>query len=212
MAWTLVVVWLLFVAWMLVGFFVSSGKGTSSYRILKQADGYLLREYPAHLEAHVSITGSRSFAVSEGRHTLNEYLRGDNTLQEAAAPSRPEGIEPGPLWERIGTWAPVLVEQRRESYDIAVALPTSYTMVTVPRPNNPAIRIIQVPAMTVAAHGWRGVINGERAGQEEVKLRSLLGGQKRAILSAVRTAELSPLWVPSFLRFNEVYAAVRLQE
>ncbi len=196
-------------AWVAGGSIAAWSMNEPDYRSVRPMDGYTLREYPVLLAAQVSIRGSREVAMREGTTILSQYIHGDNTRQEAIAIAAPAGVEPGPESQRIALTAPVTLQEKNGAFLVSYLLPSSYTIVTLPRPNNPEIRIVQIPSVTVAARTWYGSNDLDRQKAEEQRLRELLARDKRVILSAARVAQYSPAWAPWFMQRNEILLSTR---
>ena len=122
--------------------------------------------------------------------------------------ARPPGVDPGPESEVIAKNTPVLMQEKDNNYLVSALLPMVYTSVTLPRPNNPEIRIVNVPPRTVAVRTFRGWVNQRRVKGQETLLRELLARDKRVIVSAATVAQYSPSWTPPFLRRNEILIPV----
>ncbi len=195
--------------WLLWGIATTQSVPGPAYQVQDGTDGYEVRRYEGYLVAQVSVSGERVDAVREGRDILADYLDGDNAIQESFAMQRPLGVEPGPTSERIALIAPIVSQERGDAYVVSSILPSAYTIVTVPRPNNPRIRILQVASATLAVRSWWGSSSEERIQDEERALRDLLARDKRVILSAARTLHYSPSWVPPLVRRNEVAIPIR---
>lgn len=197
--------------WVLVGWIAVQGTDTLSYRAVQTLDGFEVREYDDMVVAQTSISALTGVAFDAGTARLSAYLRGDNTIQESVAMKRPSGIQPGPTSMRITPFAPLMVQSRGESLFLAAVTPIAYTIVTLPRPNNPEVRILILPKSTRAVRGWHGGYTPERAQREEATLRELLASDKRVIVSSASVITYGPSWAPPFLRRTEVTIPVRAQ-
>ena len=207
--WILIIVVVAFLAWIAWGVVSVRSIKQPAYTVLEKTDGYEVREYPPYLIAQVTVEGSWSSALNSGFSILADYIFGNNTRQEAIAMTRPVGIEPGPLSESIAMTAPVLSEKKDDAFLVSFIMPSKYTSVTLPRPNNPEVRILEVPTSTMAVRTFSGWMNAEQAQREEDALRKLLVQDKRVILSAARVAQYNPPWTPPFLRRNEILIPIR---
>jgi hypothetical protein len=200
-----------FLAWMVWGYVAVRGIEQPAYAVLEQNVGYEVREYPAYLMAQVSMKGSWTSALTGGSDMLAEYIRGDNIDQKSIVNSAPVGIESELAGERIAMTAPMLAEEKNGAFLVSLIMPASYTSATLPRPNNPEIRIVEQPSAVVAVREFGGRADVSRAEAEESALRELLARDKRVTVSASRVAQYNPPWIPPFMLRNEVMIAVRRQ-
>jgi hypothetical protein len=205
------VVGVIMFVWIVWGFASTQSIQGPRYSVDSKGEGYEIRQYEGYLVAQVSASGTRADAIKESEKILKAYLEGDNALQESLAHGRPLGVQSGPDSERIALVAPLVSQQRGDTYLISYILPPTYTLVTVPRPNNPQIRILQVAPTTLGVRSWRGSSDEARIRDQEQTLRDLLTRDKRVILSAARTLHYSPAWVLPFMRQHEVAFAVRAE-
>lgn len=205
----LILTWLLFVAWVAWGYLATRGVQEPPFTVLERADGYEVREYSAYVVAQVSRTGGWSDALNGGFAILFDYISGNNISQESIAMTRPVGIEAEPDSERIAMTAPVLTQEKGDAFLVSFIMPVSYSFDTLPRPNNPEVRIVQVPTSVVAVRVFSGRMNSNRVVLEEEILRELLARDKRVTVSASRIAQYNPPWTPPFMRRNEVQIPIR---
>ena len=210
-AWVIVLTsaWLLFLVWVAWGALSVRGIEQPAYTLLSREEGYEVREYPAYLMAQVSLSGTWSDALERGFETLGDYIAGNNVSQHAIAMTRPVGIEEEPESAVIAVLAPVVTQEKGDAFLVSFMMPASYSAATLPRPNNPAIRIVEVPESVVAVRAFSGTLNAERADLEEKLLRELLARDKRVTVSAARVAQYHPPWTPPFMRHNEVMIPIR---
>lgn len=201
--------WLVFLAWIAWGYFAVRGVEQPPFTVLERADGYEVREYPAYIAAQVSVKKGWSDALNTGFEILADFIFGNNVTQESIAMTRPVGIEAEPENELIATSVPVLTQERGDAFLVSFIMPSKYTSETLPRPNNPEIRIVEVPESVVAVRSVSGRMDHDRALREEAALRELLRRDKRVTLSTARVAQYNPPWTPPFLRLNEVLIPVR---
>ena len=86
-------------------------------------------------------------------------------------------------------------------------MPSKYTMDTLPKPDNSAVKIREVPGRSMAALSWHG--NSPREAEVQARLeelRGLMAGAGLAPLHADRPHlwQYYPPFAPGWLRLNEV--------
>ena len=110
--------------------------------------------------------------------------------------------------EKISMTTPVLQTSEEEEYVVAFVMPSKYSLETLPVPNNPMIRVRQIPKHLEAVHRFSGYA---RAGALERRTKEL-GEQLRAEriepLSPFVLSQYDPPWTPPFMRRNEVSVKV----
>lgn len=204
---TLLLVWIAFCGWVFWGWWTLRGLEEPPYDLVRQEDGYVVRTYGQLLGAQVSVAGPWADAMDQGFDRLTAYLDGDNTTQESIAVSRPIGMESE--GEDIAGAVPVLQQERGGVWLISFMLPPQWTDVTVPRPNDPTIRIVRLPARTVAVISFSGRMTRDDAMRHEQRLRELLARDKAVIVGPATVAQYHMPWSPPFLRRNEIMIPIR---
>jgi len=202
------IVWLLFCGWTAAGWLAVRGIAEPRYEVVHRADGYEVRAYDPVLAAQVSIVAPWSEALTQGIALLAAYVGGANATQESIAMARPVGMEPE--GEVIADTTPVLAAAKDTAWVISAVMPADRTDVTLPRPNDPRIRIVRLPARTIAVLAFSGTATRDRVVAQEERLRDLLAGDGAVILGPATVAQYHPSWAPPFLRRNEVMLPVRM--
>jgi SOUL heme-binding protein len=200
-------VWMVFCAWVLAGWLAAQSIQSPPYERIRSAEGYEIRAYDQLLAAQVSVAGPWSAALARGVPLLAAYLGGENTTQESIALNRPIGMEPE--GESIADAVPVLQQEKNGAWLISFVLPPQWTDVTVPRPNNPTVRIVRLPARTVAVVSFSGRMTQSDAGRHEQELRELLLRDRVVIVGPATAAQYHLPWAPPFLRHNEIMIPIR---
>jgi hypothetical protein len=213
--------WFLY-SWLPV-FFVKEPK----YEVVKIADGYEIRSYDSYIIAETIVSGAkdRGEAVGKGFSIVSGYIFGNNKKRDKidmtvpvntresdsekidmTAPVNTEEVTS----ETIDMSAPVNTEEGGGSglYKVSFVMPSSYTLETLPEPNDSRVKIIEVPARKLAVRkfSWS---NSESAFKKNETL--LLNALKRdgvEILGSINTARYNmPSTIPFMLR-NEIQIEV----
>ncbi len=195
--------------WVLVSFVATKTIRSPRYIVVSSEAGYQVREYESYIVAQVAGADSFERALYDSGSLLLRYIRGENTRQEAVAMRRPEGVTAQSSRERMAYWAPIVIGQKNQHIDASVILPSDVTIVTAPRPNNPTIRILQVPATVRAVVLVSGSVPYDETVRLASMLRELLARDNRVILSAASAMYVGPSWAPSFLRRTEISFVIR---
>ncbi len=128
--------------WSLWGYFSSRVENTQ-YSVLESKTGYEVRLYPEHIVAQTTVKGSYKEALNKGLSIVAGYIFGGNTKRESIAMTAPV-VEKKSASESIAMTAPVMANIEGESHTIAFGMPKSYTLETLPTPDDPRVKIESV--------------------------------------------------------------------
>jgi len=90
-------------------------------------------------------------------------------------------------------------------------MPSAYSLASLPKPNNPAVLLREVPGKRYAALVFSGLAGDEKVRE---KTEELLAWTRRRNLTAVGTPQLArynPPWTLPLLRRNEILVEVSVQ-
>lgn len=189
--------WAAFCVWVGAAWLSGSGVDEPSYEVIGIADGYEVRTYGPLVAATVSIAAPRGEAFAQGVAMLSAYVGGDNRL----------GIDPDGT--RIAAAVPMFSAQKGDAWLISFMMPSPWTEATLPRPNDPRVRVVRIPARTVAVMSFSGDADGDRVVSAQQKLVGLLARDRAIILGPASLAQYHPSWAPPFLRRNEIMIPIR---
>ena len=123
---------------------------TVAYSVHESMDqGIEIRNYETHLIAEVSVKGKRDRAASAAFRVLASFIFGGNQSNESVAMTAP--VSQTPISKKIAMTTPVSQQsQNRDSMDgpwlINFAMPSEYTMETLPIPNDERITVREIEA------------------------------------------------------------------
>jgi hypothetical protein len=109
---------------------------------------YEIREYPAHIVAQTTVQDSFNGGLNNGFTILATYIFGGNTKKESIAMTAPVIAQKragANISENIAMTAPVIATTKGESQTISFSMPRSYTLETLPTPNDSRINIVMIP-------------------------------------------------------------------
>jgi DNA gyrase inhibitor GyrI len=86
-------------------------------------------------------------------------------------------------------------------------MPADYTMETLPRPNNPAVTLREVPASKYAVIRFSGFTGEEKVAAKTAELIAWLDSKGITPDGEPKLARYNPPWTLPFLRRNEVMVA-----
>ncbi len=204
----LIVVWGCFSLWTLAGWFVVRSIESPPFVQNEHRSGYEIRDQEAYLMARVQIAGPWAEALDQGRRIIEDYLSGNNTTQSSIAMTLPVDIQE-PEGETIALAAPLVQEQKNGQWLVSFILPSKYTTDTLPRPNDPRIRLVNIPAQRIAVAVFGGWADHRRVEAEQEELGQLLSQDKEIIISPFRVVQYGIPWAPPFVQRNEIIVTIR---
>ena len=178
-----------------------------SYTSILQEAPFEIREYPALIAAEVTVAGERSEAVSAGFRLLAGYIFGGNTRKQSIAMTAPV-IQNESSNEKIAMTAPVMQSADPAGWIIRFIMPASYTLETLPTPNDPKVRLVPLPPKRFAVVRFSGLVDDNDVEQQTAVLRAFIAKQKLTATGTPSLARYDPPWTLWFLRRNEIMLEV----
>jgi effector-binding domain-containing protein len=196
----------IFVLWSLWGYMSSRAEQTE-YKVVEVKKDYEIRLYPAHIVAQTEVQGSYQESLNQGFRILAGYIFGGNTKKERIAMTAP--VVEQKASEPIAMTAPVTATIEGETRTITFSMPRSYTLETLPTPNDSRIKIVTQPEMKMAALRFSGFRSSERTLS---KKQALIGALKRDKVTTVGEAQYAGYnapWTPPWMTRNEVLIEIK---
>ena len=184
------------------------------YTVLEKSGDFELRAYAPMVIAETLVDGSLGEASSAGFKRIADYIFGNNTSQTGASEkismTAPVGIAPEAVdkkSEKISMTAPVGMQKIAGQWRMYFVMPSRYTLATLPKPNNPAVNLREIPASRVAVLRFSGLAGEEKTAYKTNELLAWLKNKQITPISAPELARYNPPWILPFLRRNEVMVA-----
>jgi len=172
---------------------------------IEKKDAFEIREYQSKLIAQVLVTGTFDSASNKGFRLLADFIFGNNKTNEGSKKiDMTAPVITHDASEKIEMTAPVISEETESGWYISFNMPKQYTKETLPVPNNPEVKIIDVPKEKFAVITFSGLVREKKYAEmlnllnEEMKKRNL-EPKGPPIL-----ARYNPPWTLPFLRRNEL--------
>jgi effector-binding domain-containing protein len=190
------------IVWSVWGYFSSRVESTQ-YSILESKKDYEVRLYPAHIVAQTVVKGSYQEALGQGFRIVAGYIFGGNTKKESIAMTSPV-IEKSSVSESIAMTSPVIATIEGDSHTIAFGMPRSYTLETLPTPNDSRIQIVTIPEKKMAVIRFSWIRTDARVQSKKKELLDLLKEDNIKVVGEVQYAGYSAPWTPPWMTRNEV--------
>ena len=187
---------------------------TPKYTVIAQDGDFEIRQYAPRIIAEVSVTGDLNAASGEGFRTLASFIFGDNRV----ASEQPMTVSTGES-SKITMTAPVTIEPVKpgnsfttsREWRVEFTMPSQYTLTTLPKPNNPSIRIKEIPIRTYAAVRYSGINSEGRINDETNRLLDWIKSQEAFIDGEPELARYNPPWTLPMFRRNEILVPITLK-
>ncbi len=180
-----------------------------AYSVLVENGAGQVRAYAPMIVAEVEVEASSlAAAANEGFRPLASYIFGGNSPRQKIAMTSP--VMAAPAGQRIAMTSPVtaLPAAVGEGYVVRFIMPDGWTMDSLPHPDNPAVRLAEIPARTLAAWRYRGPDSAGARRQAETALTAFIAEAGFAPAGPVEWAGYDSPMVPFFLRRYEIMVPV----
>jgi hypothetical protein len=175
------------------------------YQVVEKHDNIEIRDYAPMIVAETEVSGERDKAISEGFRTIAAYIFGDNSSAQKVAMTAPVTQQGG---KKISMTAPVTQQGDGNVWQVRFVMPAGYTMETLPKPNNPSVKLKEVGGRRFAVIQFSGLAGENYLKQHTEELSSFISGKNLSVLSAPTYAFYNPPWTLPFLRRNEVMVEI----
>ncbi|NYR09447.1 heme-binding protein [Psychrobacter sp. BI730] len=186
------------------------------YTVLTQVDDFELRRYDEQLVAQTWVSGDQDSASREGFKVLADYIFGNNTAPSgdsskismtAPVTMQADNKKSDNKSQKIAMTAPVSMQQDDGKWRVQFTMPSKYTLQTLPKPNNPNVEIIEVPAQTYGVIKFSGLVGSKKVANKTEALQTWMQDQSLTPIGEPELARYNPPWTLPFLRRNEVMIA-----
>jgi SOUL heme-binding protein len=176
------------------------------YEILTRSGPLEIRRYGPRLAAETTVAAaSETAARNEGFRRLAGYIFGGNRGTTRVAMTMPVAQSGA----RIAMAAPVATATDSTGrWHIRFFMPASQTLDSLPIPNDPAVRLIEVPGETLAVLRYSGVPGAAATAQQRAALLALLSDSTWQPTGLPFDWFYDPPWTLPPLRRNEAVVTV----
>lgn len=190
----------------LTGAMTAMATEEAPYKVLKTDDIYELREYAPQVLAETIVDGDLEGAGNKAFRRLFRYISGDNKSRNKIAMTAPVSQEQ--KGEKISMTAPVSQQRVQEKWAVSFMMPASYTLETLPIPDDPGISLRQVPARRIAAVRYAGLWSEKNYQLNKGKLEAWIRENRFTVAGEPVWARYNAPFTPWFMRRNEILIPV----
>lgn len=187
---------------------VRQGIEEPTYRAEQLTRHVQIRRYGERIAAETTVTAGEDAARSIGFRRLAGYIFGGNHTQTKIAMTAPVA-QHKPIGQTIAMTAPVAQQPDISGqWVIRFFLPADKTMATLPQPNDPEVRIVAIPAATVAVRTFTGSRSPRAVAVNTAKLLETLHEMGFEPTGTPAAWFYDPPWTVAPLRRNEIAVTV----
>ncbi len=187
---------------LLTGVTTAMATEEAPYTVIKTDDIFELREYAPQVLAEIIVDGDLEGAGNKAFRPLFRYISGDNKSRGKIAMTAPVSQEQ--TGEKISMTAQVSQQSVQGKWAVSFMMPTSYTMENLPTPDDPNIKLRQVPARQVAAVRYSGFWSEKKYLQYKQELENWIAAKNLKVIGEPVWARYNPPFTLWFLRRNEI--------
>lgn len=180
----------------------------AKYTVVIKEETFELRDYQPHIVAEIVVDGNIDDASSKAFGSLFGYISGKNKFRNKVAMTAP--VSQAPAAEKIPMTAPVGQQSVGNKWAVSFMMPASYTMETLPKPDDRNIALRAVPARRIAAIRYSGLWSEKRYLEHKLQLETWIRKNKLKANGEASWARYDLPFKPWFLRRNEILIPVEM--
>ncbi|MCE2679123.1 MAG: heme-binding protein [Burkholderiales bacterium] len=189
------------------------------YEVIKSEGAFEIRRYKPMLIAETEVQGDMDEASRKGFRLIADYIFGNNQRPDSAdeakiAMTAPVTVQPQAV--KIAMTAPVSAQpvagatnmQTADKWRVHFVMPSQYTLATIAKPKNDAVKLKEVPGkyfVVLAYSGLNGVAKVQEKTNETLEWTRQNGLE---ITGIPQLARYDPPWTLPMFRRNEIMVEV----
>ena len=181
-----------------------------NYSVIEKDGAFELRNYEPKIIAEVLVSGNMKQASNKGFKLIAGYIFGGNTSQqgniEKINMTAPVTVTANRS-EKISMTAPVTMKASDNQWLVHFVMPSKYTMATLPKPNNDAVMLRQVPSRKYAVVRFSGLAGARKVDNITTQLETWVSKKGITPIGKAELSRYNPPWTLPFLRRNEIMIA-----
>lgn len=184
---------------------VASNVETPDYEVLAKDGQIEIRQYAPVIVAEANVEGEREQAIGRGFRIIADYIFGNNLASEKVAMTAPVTQQSS---EKIAMTAPVTQQPDGNLWKVRFVMPAKYTLKALPRPVNPEVELVEVPATRFVAIRFSGFANQRSLDSHSEQLQKYIERENLNPISKPVYAFYNDPWTLPFMRRNEVMVEI----
>lgn len=175
------------------------------YTVIETHSNIEIRDYAPMIVAQVEVSGDRQEAIKRGFRIIADYIFGNNVSAQKVKMTAPVTQYKN---EKIAMTAPVTQTSDGKSWIVRFVMPASFTMQTLPKPKNEAVKLEEIPKSRYVVIRFSGRTSPQNLKKHTLELESFISTNHLKAISQPAYAFFNPPWTLPFLRRNEVMIEV----
>jgi hypothetical protein len=201
----LAVVLLVWIAWTI---YAVSTLEEPKYSVIENSNLYEIRQYEDYIVAQVEVIWNQQQALNQGFRALAGYIFWGNTRQESISMTAPvSDIQSSS--EKIAMTVPVSDISDGDKHIVQFSLPSTYTLETLPKPDNTLVELKEVTWYKAAVLRYTGWATETKVISKKNELSKLLQKAWIETISDMNSAQYNPPFSFPFLRRNEIIVKIK---
>jgi hypothetical protein len=161
------------------------------FRVLQSEPPFEYRLYSGFVVAETELAGDFDAASRTGFRRVAGYIFGDNQAQNGGT-------------RKIEMTAPVTVEPKDQGWRLHFVMPSAESLSSLPRPNNPDVKLRQVPEHAVAVVRFSGFTTQGAIEDQTSKLRKWMVSKQLEAGGTAQVARYNDPFTLPWRRRNEI--------
>ena len=180
------------------------GAEEPSYSSERLTDEIEIRRYHTRIAAETTVEGDETRALQQGFRRLAGYIFGGNHGSSTIAMTAPVS-QASAKGQKIAMTAPVSrAADQEHGWVIRFFMPSKWTMATLPEPDDARVRLVEVPAETVAVLRFSGIAGRGAVTARSAQLSNVLLSKGIQPVGDPMVWFYDPPWTLPFRRRNEI--------
>jgi hypothetical protein len=189
------------------------------FKVLVTDGSFEIRQYAPMLVAETLVEGDMDEASSKGFRLIADFIFGNNQVSNAQTKSKIAMTAPvtaEPQSSKISMTAPVTLEpssaamtmQTAKQWRISFVMPSQYTMENIPKPNNNAVRLKEIPGKYFAVQTYSGFNTMARVQRKTDETLEWAGKRALKMIGTPQISRYDPPWTLPLFRRNEIMVEI----
>jgi hypothetical protein len=165
------------------------------FRVLQTEPPFEHRLYSGFVVAETELVGDFDGASRTGFRRVAGYIFGDNQATNGGT-------------RKIEMTAPVTVEPKDQGWRLHFVMPSAESLSSLPKPNNPEVKLRQIPEHAVAAVRFSGFTTQAAIEEQTAKLRRWMASKQLEAVGSAQVARYNDPFTLPWRRRNEILIPV----
>ena len=179
----------------------------AQYQVIRTDDTIEIREYAPSIVAETVVNDDFESAGNRAFRKLFNYISGDNSTADKIAMTAPV-TQQEKQSEKIAMTAPVGQRATPDGWAVSFMMPASYTMETIPQPDDPAVVLRHIPEYRAVAIRYSGFWSEKNYAEQLEKLQAWISKNQLETTGPPVWARYNAPFTPWFMRRNEILVPI----